>query len=163
MADRRRHPRLKLSCSLRLRRPGESHTIVTHTENVNCQGFYFASEHAFKPSDSLECELVIHGGGLASESDVYVIVRGSAEVVRIVPHEPRQGFGVGCRLEVDSVTRNASGLPGAEKARMVALSGQPPTSKPCVAEGSGKGGLDRQRNATDEEWNRALPDERPDL
>jgi hypothetical protein len=103
--ERRRRPRLKLSCSLRLYRQGGALIVATRTEDISCQGFYFTSEHPFEPYERLECELVIQSQepGCNSESDVFL--RGTAKVVRIVPKGLRQGFGAACRLEDYTVDR----------------------------------------------------------
>jgi hypothetical protein len=110
--DRRRRPRLRLSCSLRLYRPGGVPTIATRTEDISCQGFYFTSEDPFEPRERLECELILQGEELGSHSEIDVVLRGRAEVVRIVPKGLR-GFGVACRLEnytVDQQTPAGSSL-----------------------------------------------------
>jgi len=104
--DRRRRPRLRLSCSLRLYRPGGAPTVATRTEDISCQGFYFTSEHPFEPYERLECELVVQGEEPGCHSEIDVVLRGTAEVVRIAPKGLRQGFGVACRLVDYTVDRD---------------------------------------------------------
>ena len=97
--ERRHRPRLRLFRSLRLYRPGHAPTIAAWTEDISCQGFYFTSQHPFELSERLEFELSIYGEELGWNSETNVVLRGSAEVVRIVPKGPREEFGVACRIE----------------------------------------------------------------
>ena len=102
--DRRRRPRLRLSCFLRLFRLGGT-PVAARTEDISCQGFYFTSEHPFELNERLECELIVQGEETGYRLEIDVVLRGKAEVVRIVPKGPRQGFGVACRLEDYTVDR----------------------------------------------------------
>ncbi len=102
--DRRRRPRLRLSCFLRLFRLGGT-AVVARTEDISCQGFYFTSEHPFELNERLECELIVQGEETGYPPEIDVVLRGKVEVVRIVPKGPRQGFGIACRLEDYTVDR----------------------------------------------------------
>jgi hypothetical protein len=105
--DRRSRPRLNLSCSIRVYRPGGADAVATRTEDISCQGFYFTSEQPFAPREKLECELVIQGEALGCHAEIDVFLRGRAEVVRVVPKGLPEGFGVACRLEDYTVHQQA--------------------------------------------------------
>jgi PilZ domain len=106
--ERRHRPRLRLFRSLRLYRPGHAPTIAAWTEDISCQGFYFTSEHPFKLSERLEFELSVYGEELGWNSEADVVLRGSAEVVRIVPKGLSEGVGVACRIENYTLHRKIS-------------------------------------------------------
>ncbi len=113
--DRRRRPRLRLSCSLRLYRRGGAPTVVARTEDISCQGFYFTSEHPFELNERLEYELIVQGEETGYHSEIDVVLRGKAEVVRVVPKGLKQGFGVACRLEDYTVDREVPANSGLEE------------------------------------------------
>jgi hypothetical protein len=88
--DRRRRPRLRLAYPLCIRIPGESICVETKTEDLSCEGFSFISERSFSPHQVLECELVIPGN---------LVLRGRAQVVRVVTNRNGGTFGLACRFE----------------------------------------------------------------
>ena len=112
--DRRRRPRLRLSCFLRLFRLGGD-PVAARTEDISCQGFYFISEHRFELNERLECELIVRGDETGYHPEIDVVLRGQAEVVRIVPKGLRQVFGVACRLEDYTVDREVPADSGLEE------------------------------------------------
>lgn len=113
--ERRRRPRLKLFRSLRLRRPGHAPRVSAWTEDISCEGFYFTSDHPFELRERLEVELNVYGEEVGWNPETDVILRGSAEVVRIVEKGRGAQFGVACRLDdytLDRETQADSKLQG---------------------------------------------------
>ncbi len=108
--DRRRHPRLRLSYFLRLFRPGYSEGIETKTEDLSCDGFYCISDRPVLPDEVIECELRIPGEQASDSTGADLVLRGRAQVVRVVPDELEPRFGVACRLEGYTVDQHSTDL-----------------------------------------------------
>jgi hypothetical protein len=107
--DQRSTPRLPLTYSLLLSRPGEALSVVTKTENVSSKGFYCVSELRFLPRERLMCEMVIPSGSNQFKEDDLVLY-ALAEVLRVT----RRGreFGVACRLESYTIGPRSGRSPG---------------------------------------------------
>jgi len=103
--DRRHRPRLRLSYSVRLSRPGGDFGIEARTENISCEGFFFISERPFLPHERLDCQLMIPDQQPGQASPGALVLHCRAEVVRIVPGGSRTQFGVACKLEDYSIDR----------------------------------------------------------
>lgn len=95
--ERRRRPRLRLACPVRLHRTGETSWIETKTEDISCEGFYCVTGQVFSIPETLECELVIPSGELGTQ-DHEMVLRCRAEVVRIEPQADNKAYGIACRL-----------------------------------------------------------------
>ena len=108
-ADRRRHPRVRLSYLLRLFQHGHSAGIETQTEDLSCGGFYCILDHPVLPNEKIECELLIPGELPGDPWDSDLVLRCRAEVVRVDPDPLASTFGVACRLEAYTVNRNMAG------------------------------------------------------
>jgi hypothetical protein len=98
--DRRRRPRLRLAYPLRIHLPGESICVETKTEDLSCEGFSCISERSFSLDQVLECELVIPGN---------LVLRGRAQVVRVVTNGQGATFGLACRFEDYAIYGSESG------------------------------------------------------
>jgi len=71
------------------------------TEDLSSEGFYCISERPFSPHEWLECELTISSAQPGAPLDKGLVLRCTAEVVRLLPAGPR--FGLACRFENYSV------------------------------------------------------------
>jgi hypothetical protein len=58
----------------------------------------------------MECELLIPGEQASDPTGADLVLRGRAEVVRVVPDELEPRFGVACRLEGYTVDRHNTDL-----------------------------------------------------
>lgn len=95
--ERRRRPRLMLSCPVRLFRSGNGSGIETRTENITCEGFYCITQSILSPREKLECELILTGENVPAIRET-IVLRCRAEVVRVVRQPETSAFGVGIRL-----------------------------------------------------------------
>jgi len=107
--DRRRRPRLRLACALRLRRDGDASLIETKTHDVSCEGFYYHSDRDLRVHENLECELVIPGDN-AGPMERDIVLRCRAEVTRVVRLGHSAAFGVACRLINFTIEHPLDGL-----------------------------------------------------
>ncbi len=96
--DRRRRPRLKLACPVRLYRLDETSWIDTTTEDISCEGFFCVTSRIFSPRETLECELLIPSEQFCQPGENEVILHCRAEVVRIEPKADSKAYGMACRL-----------------------------------------------------------------
>jgi hypothetical protein len=99
LADRRRRPRLRLAYPLRIHIPEESTCVETKTEDLSCEGFSFISERSFSLHQVLECELVIPGEEVGRPIGRNLVLRGRAQVVRVVTKGHAGTFGLACQLK----------------------------------------------------------------
>lgn len=103
--DRRRRPRLRLAYPIRLRQPGKEARVEATTEDLSCEGFFCISEQEFSPRQTLECELVISTDKPGEATDLDMVLRFQAEVVRVVPQGSGHAFGVACRFADYTIAR----------------------------------------------------------
>jgi ferredoxin-like protein FixX len=96
--DRRRRPRLRLACPVRLYRLDETSWIDTTTENISCEGFFCVTSRLFSPRETLECELLIPSEQFGQPDENEVVLHCRAEVVRIEPKADGKTYGIACRL-----------------------------------------------------------------
>jgi hypothetical protein len=102
VGERRNSTRLKLTSAVRIHRRGELQAVETVTEDLSSEGFYCISERPFSPHEWLECELTISSAQPSAPLDKGLVLRCTAEVVRLLPAGPR--FGLACRFENYSLT-----------------------------------------------------------
>jgi hypothetical protein len=102
-AEKRKHPRFKLACPVRIHRDGDPREIETHTEDISCDGFFCRSDHAFLPHEHLDCEVLIPGSELHSAAGGQLVMSCRVEVVRLVPAAPQAKSGIACRVEDYSI------------------------------------------------------------
>lgn len=107
-ADQRSIPRLHLAYAVFLSRPGENCGVVTKTENVSSKGFYCHSTRAFLPFETLDCQMLIPGGGPDCSTANDLVLQAVVEVVRVMPRSMGGGFGMACRLEHYSIGPRSS-------------------------------------------------------
>ena len=108
LAERRRRPRVRLTYSLRLRRPGEASLTETRTEDISCEGFFCVTDRSFCSGETLQCELVIPSEQQGQAVVQEMILRCRADVVRVVPRDDYTGFGIACRVADYTITDWAS-------------------------------------------------------
>jgi hypothetical protein len=106
--DQRSIPRLPLSYAVFLSRPGEAFGVVTKTENVSCKGFYCHSSRPFLPRETLDCQMVISGGGRSYSQANDLVLQAVVEVVRVMPWGMGRGFGMACRLDSYTIVPRSS-------------------------------------------------------
>jgi hypothetical protein len=104
--ERRRRPRFRLFCPVRLFRLGSGSRIDTKTEDISCEGFFCVTGSLLSPKEQLECELVIPID--SRNSDEVLILRCRAEVVRVERQKENLFFGVACRLADYRIERERS-------------------------------------------------------
>lgn len=106
--DRRRRPRFRLACPLRLFRPGDGSVIDTKTRDISCEGFFCVTGSLLSPNEQLECELAIPAGHNGSGHDEPIVLRCRAEVVRVERQQENLFFGVACRVADYTIERDRS-------------------------------------------------------
>lgn len=97
-SERRRRPRVRLACPLRIHLQGEPIWLKTKTEDLSCDGFFCISERSFPLHQVLECELVISGEERGTPKGCNLVLRCRAQVVRLVTNPREAAVGVAFRL-----------------------------------------------------------------
>jgi len=103
--ERRRRPRVRLACPVRMLRIGNGCRIDTKTEDISCEGFFCITESLFSLREKLYCELVIATGSDGRAVGEAIVLRCRAEVVRVVRQPENSAFGVGCRVSDYTIER----------------------------------------------------------
>jgi hypothetical protein len=73
--------------------------METKTQDLSCEGFSCISERWFPVHQVLECDLVIPGEKVGRPMCRNLVLRGRAEVVRVVANGNGGAFNLACRYE----------------------------------------------------------------
>ena len=78
------------------------------TENVSSKGFYCISSHPFLPFETLDCQMLIPGGGRSYSPANDLVLQAVVTVVRVMPRGMGRGFGMACRLDSYTIVPRSS-------------------------------------------------------
>ena len=98
--DRRRRDRLPLELKIYLLRSTDTHSIESHTVNVNCQGFYCRVQEPFLTGECVRCTIAVPTVDRRRGMH-HFMVECEATVVRVERNEGQ--YGLGCRIDHYSI------------------------------------------------------------
>jgi hypothetical protein len=96
--ERRRSRRAQLHWVLYLACNGAGRPFRTRTKNISSGGFYCAVDHAVKPGDQFECDILVPTHASLDPDDV-VCLRCRAQAVRVEIIRESAEFGLACRIQ----------------------------------------------------------------
>jgi hypothetical protein len=108
-AERRRRNRMAVHWPLRVAARDNGHSVDGVTEDLSSSGFCFISPGPFRPGELVEWVLAVPAQGTGRAD---LMLRGSAQVVRVREVSPAGVFGVGCLIQDYSVIPLPAVLPG---------------------------------------------------
>ena len=110
--DRRNQPRVEMSLSVTLVRPGQGFRVEAQTKDVSRDSFFCVSEHPFSPGETLDCEIILPGDDRTSVPEPESCLECRVRVVRVVTKGTEPGFGLACQLEDYPAKRTAAPFRG---------------------------------------------------
>ena len=96
--ERRRSRRVQLHWVLYLACNGAGRPFRTRTKNISSDGFYCTVDHAVKPGDQFECDILVPTHASLDPDDV-VCLRCRAQAARVEVIRDGEEFGLACRIQ----------------------------------------------------------------
>jgi len=96
MNDKRASARFDLYLPIKLVRPSTGSAVTGETRNIGCDGFFCIVREPLGVKEEIWFTIFLPSPMPGCESSC--VIKGKAEVVRIVADTSRASFGIGCRI-----------------------------------------------------------------